>query len=154
MQPVTHTQRVRAAAPLHQTLVVQQRVVDPITIALQLEQVVLHNRTDSDEDATGNLVDLSERLSNFRVSIYDGDVEVFSGDYYTAGGYVPPAGLTVELGQVVVGDRVRVQLLEVNNEGNGVLSLAEVEVFGLLPWEQTTKITASDGSVPAGTRSV
>jgi hypothetical protein len=78
---------------------------------------VLFNRSDC----------CADRLSNFRVSVLDGDREVFGQTVTGALGlqqefHVPPD---------TVGQTVRVQLNGVNREGNGILSLAEVQVFGV-----------------------
>ncbi|MFO7900513.1 MAG: discoidin domain-containing protein [Planctomycetota bacterium] len=90
----------------------------------ELDRIVLHNRGDA----------CGLRLSNFRLSVLDGDTETFGRDYFTAPGTsVPEAGsFTVTLPAGTHGDRVRVQLLGHNNQGNGYLSLAEVQAFG---WE-------------------
>lgn len=68
-----------------------------------------------------------ERLSNFRLSLFNGVTEVYGLDVLTN---VPthgqfPVGL-------VEGDRIRVQLLGTNNGGGYLLSLAEVQAFGVL----------------------
>ncbi|MCH5372988.1 MAG: beta-propeller fold lactonase family protein, partial [Planctomycetes bacterium] len=87
-----------------------------------LESVYLYNRGEGNSD-------LHERLSNFRVSVFNGSDEVFGQDYF-GGGFVAPAGsFRVALPSGTGGDRVRIQLNGNNNEGNGYLSLAEVEVF-------------------------
>lgn len=70
------------------------------------------------------------RLSNFRVSVYDGVNEAFGQDFFVGTGNVA-AGAThvVALpGGGVLGDRVRVQLRGFNNGGDGFLHLREVEV--------------------------
>lgn len=69
-------------------------------------------------------------LSNFRVIVFDGTRESFSSEYFVGIGGVPLGGsLAVDLPVGVTGDRVRVQLLGLNNAGDGILSLAEVQVF-------------------------
>ncbi len=86
-----------------------------------LEEIVLFNRADC----------CGIRLSNFRVSAFDGSVEVFGEDFFVGSGSVAQGGqLQILLPSDVQADRLRVQLLGNNNEGNGVLSLAEVQVFG------------------------
>lgn len=85
-----------------------------------LSSIVLFNRSDSSP----------LRLSNFRVTVYNGQVAVTSSDFFVGSGSVAAGGtLTDNLPDGTLGDRVRVQLLGQNNERNGILSLAEVEVF-------------------------
>ena len=87
----------------------------------ELSQVTLFNRSDQ---AGG-------RLSNFRVSVFDGAVEVWGRNFFVGSGSVAQGSkLSVDLGDSTIGDRVRVQLLGCNNVGNGVLSPAEVQVWG------------------------
>ena len=86
-----------------------------------IDEVVLHNRNDCCWD----------RLSNFRLSIFDGATEVFGQDYFTASGSVGQgAAFPVPMAPGLMGERVRVQFLGFNGTGNGALSLAEVEVIG------------------------
>ena len=71
-----------------------------------------------------------ERLSNFRVSILDAQgAELTGQDYYTQQGNVTAPNLRWILPQMVTGRTVRVQFLGQNLAGNGLLSLAEVEVM-------------------------
>jgi hypothetical protein len=85
-----------------------------------LLEVRLHARVDC----------FAETLGNFRVSVFDGMVEVFGVDAYVGAGAVPIGGVhIVTLPPGVRGDRVRVALLGTNNLGTGVLSLREVEVL-------------------------
>jgi hypothetical protein len=81
--------------------------------------ILLYNRTDC----------CHTRLSNFRVSIFQGATEVWGEDAHVGTGYVmwngvhrvvPPLGIS--------GDRVRVGFLGMNNDGNANLTLAEVQV--------------------------
>jgi F5/8 type C domain len=88
-----------------------------------VEQIVLWNRTDC----------CGERLSNFRLGVYDaGNAEVWAQNFYTGGGNV---GLneTVSLPAGVSGQYVRVQQLGLNSGGNLFLSLAEVQAMELNP---------------------
>ena len=88
-----------------------------------VDQIVLWNRTGC----------CPLRLSNFRLGVYDGaNAEVWAQNYYVGAGAVavsevvnPTAG--------TAGRYVRVQQLGLNNDGNNVLSLAEVQVFDLQP---------------------
>jgi hypothetical protein len=73
----------------------------------------------------------ANRLSNFRVSVFDGPSEVFGQDYYAGSGSVPSGAthvVTLPAGGVL-GDRVRVQLNGFNNTGTGYLHMREVEVL-------------------------
>lgn len=104
-----------------------------------LETIKLYNRSDC----------CSGRLSNFRTSVFDGQNEVWGADFYMGSGFVNPASpevITLPAG--VVGDRVRVQIYNLNNDGNGFLSLAEVEAFGALGTRYCTAVTNST-SAPA-----
>ena len=85
----------------------------------RIEDIVLFNRADC----------CGDRLSNFRVSIFDGLDEVFGQNYFEGSGSVAQGG-RLDIPVLTIGDRVRIQLLGLNNEGNGVLSLAEVQVWG------------------------
>lgn len=87
--------------------------------------VFLHNRADC----------CGSRLSNFRVTVYNGPVAATSQDFYVGSGSVPQGGVeSWILPSTVPGDRVRVELLGNNNDGNGILSLAEVEVYLGATW--------------------
>ena len=71
-----------------------------------------------------------QRLSNFRVSIFDGTVETYGEDAFVGSGNVAQSGLHIVVPpNTTRGDRVRVSLLGLNNAGNGFLTLAEVEVY-------------------------
>jgi len=79
--------------------------------------VTLWNRTDC----------CQLRLTNFRLSLYDKfDNEVFGQNYFTSSGIIT-SSFNIPIN--ATGNRVRVQLLGNNREGNGILSLAEVQVF-------------------------
>src|SRR5262249_1932803 len=84
--------------------------------ARPLPRVVLFNRAD------GN----GQRLSNFTVTVYNGSAVAFQQAYFQAGSVGQGGSFSIALPEGVKGDRVRVQLNGVNNEGNGYLSLAEV----------------------------
>ncbi|MCW1923157.1 discoidin domain-containing protein [Luteolibacter arcticus] len=88
--------------------------------ALQsIDQIVLYNRTD-----------FPIRLSNFKVSLWNGSTEVYSSNHFTEPG--TRASNVFSLSQIagMVADRVRVELLGNNSNGDTYLSLAEVEVYG------------------------
>lgn len=109
-----------------------------------VHEIRIHNRSDC----------CAGRLSNFRTSLFLGGAEVFGQSSHTGSGSVPagqaevipvPAGL--------FGDRVRVELLGLNNDGNGVLSLAEVEVlqFGTAPSVNVAVLgTATQSTMQSG----
>ncbi len=90
-------------------------------------EIALFNRTDC----------CGERLSNFRVSIFDGNTEVYGSNQFAGSG---AAGNIFSLyenagGVIGTGDRVRIEYIGgLNNSGAGAnglsLSLAEVQVFG------------------------
>lgn len=70
------------------------------------------------------------RLSNFRVSFEDAMGEVYGEDFFVGTGFVPGGGiLTVTPPAGTLVTRVRIALINgLNNDGNGFLTLAEVEV--------------------------
>ncbi len=78
-----------------------------------------------------NRTPFGERLSNFRISLQDNQGEVFGQSYFVGSGNVPNGGtaqLSAPAGTFVT--RVRVEFINgVNNQGNGFLTLAEVQVF-------------------------
>ena len=87
-----------------------------------LERIVIYNRTDC----------CAERLSNFRVSVLDATgAEVIGQDYHTQEGFVNGA-LAWDLPTAVTGRTVKISILGRNlaADGDGVLSLAEVQVLG------------------------
>jgi hypothetical protein len=86
-----------------------------------LEDVILFNRADC----------CGARLSNFRLSVLAEGTETFGQNYYVGSGSVPQGGsLRVGLPGDTYGDTVRVRILGRSNNGEGVLSLAEVQVYG------------------------
>lgn len=87
--------------------------------AHDLKQIVLFNRTHC----------CNTRLSNFRVSVFDGTTEVFAQDYFQSGAVADGGMLRIKLPAGIRGDRVQVKLNGKNNDGNGYLSLAEVQVW-------------------------
>jgi len=92
-----------------------------------LKNIQLFNRSDC----------CGERLSNFRVSALLRGTEMASWDFFTAGGSVAQ-GANLLFDAVTVADTVRIQLLGWNGIGTGVLSLAEVQVFGAVSPEPGT----------------
>jgi hypothetical protein len=96
-----------------------------------INEIALFNRGDCCPD----------RLSNFRLSIFDGGTEVWGQDYFTDSGFAgddnPDRIFSVQddLGGFVGrGDRVRIELIGGTNngvDGTDVLSLREVEIYGL-----------------------
>jgi hypothetical protein len=91
----------------------QVRLDSPATFT----RIVLFNRSDC----------CTNRLSNFRLSVLDGDREAFGLDFDGTVGREQAVPLPAN----TRGQTVRVQLKGVNREGNGILSLAEVQVFGV-----------------------
>ena len=97
----------------------------------QINEIALYNRGDC----------CPERLSNFRVSIYDGTTEVWGQDYFDtaghAGQFLIERTFAIQEdtgGFIGTGDRVRIELIGgVNGTTNGpdVLSLREVEIYGI-----------------------
>jgi hypothetical protein len=83
-----------------------------------INRVVLFNRSD-----------VQYRLSNFRISVIDDlGVEVVGQNFYEGSGNVGNS-MTWNLPAPVTGSRVKVALLGNNNGGDGILTLAEVQVF-------------------------
>jgi hypothetical protein len=70
------------------------------------------------------------RLSNFRVSVFDGANEAFGQNFFAGTGHVPVGTTHVVALPTggVLGNRVRVQFNGFNNDGNGYLHLREVEI--------------------------
>ena len=85
----------------------------------EIENIILYNRLDAPQ----------ERLSNFRVSIEFKGVEVWGEDFFTSSGNVGEL-LRIDLDETVLGTHVRIALLGLNNNGDNVLSLSEVQVWG------------------------
>ena len=101
---------------------------------LPMSRVLLYNRRDCCHD----------RLSNFRVSVFDGANEVFGQDFHVGTGFVPEGGVhQVLVPNWVAGDRVRVGINGTNNVGTGLLTLAEVEVISDTP---ATSFCFGDGT--------
>ena len=95
-------------------------------------RVVLFNRVDED---TGS------RLSNFRISLLDGNGDEIQGaaaNFFEETGHAPPI-FTWDLPTTVTARKVRVQLLGHNNDDNGYLSIAELQAYDV-----------GTGSFPAG----
>lgn len=101
------------------------------------------------------------RLSNFRVSIFDGATEVYGSNHFTAGGSAGNIfSLLEDAGGIIgTGDRVRISLIGgVNGEGataGGIsLSLAEVQVFGraVIPEPATAGLLTAGLLVALGRR--
>lgn len=89
-----------------------------------ISRILLYNRADC----------CHTRLGNFRVSVFAGATEVFGQDDYMGSGFVPANGVhQVLVPATVAGDRVRVAFHTWNNDGNGSLTLAEVEVISGTP---------------------
>ncbi len=91
-----------------------------------INEIALYNRGDCCPD----------RLSNFRLSVYDGATEVWGQNYFVGSGQAGNIFSVVEDtgGFFATGDRVRIELIDGhNNSGGGtndVLSLREVEIYG------------------------
>jgi len=89
-----------------------------------ISRILLYNRLDC----------CHTRLSNFRVSVFSGTTEVFGQDFYAGTGSVSANGVhRVLVPPGTSGDRVRVGFNGLNNDGNGLLTLAEVEVIAGSP---------------------
>ena len=86
-----------------------------------IEQLDLYNRTDSN---------LGERLSNFRVTLWQGSTLVYSSDHFTQSGTYAGALYSIVDVDGIVADRVRIESLGTNSSGDRIISLAEVEVYG------------------------
>ena len=96
-----------------------------------INEIALYNRGDCCPD----------RLSNFRISIFDGSTEVWGQDYFDNGGYAGEFLIERTFaiqedtgGFIATGDRVRIELIGgVNGATNGpdILSLREVEIYGV-----------------------
>ena len=91
-----------------------------------INEIALYNRGDCCVD----------RLSNFRLSVFNGDTEVWGRDFFTEAGSSAPGIFSIQEdagGYVAIGDRVRVELIGGTNfgaTGTDVLSLREVEIYG------------------------
>ena len=94
-----------------------------------------------------------DRLSNFRVSIFDGTTEVWGEDYFTGGGNASSIfSIQEDTGRFIAsGDRVRVELIGgLNNGASGtdVLSLREVEIYGVAVPEPSSMALVALGLLP------
>ncbi|BDS06932.1 hypothetical protein NT6N_19720 [Oceaniferula spumae] len=90
-----------------------------------INEIALYNRADC----------CPTRLSNFRVSIFDGATEVWGENYFEGTGNADLIfSIQEDTGAYIgTGDRVRIELIGgLNNDGNNVLSLREVEIYGVL----------------------
>ncbi len=106
-----------------------------------INEISLYNRGDCCQD----------RLTNFRVSIFNGDTEVWGQDFFTEPGAVPSGIFSIHEnngGFIGIGDRVRIELIGGTNlgaTGTDVLSLREVEIYGTdSPGKAGFTITAID----------
>ena len=115
-----------------------------LTAAQVIDEIRLYNRSEC----------CPLRLSNFRLTVFLGITATFQQDFYTTSGSVPIGDVeVVPMIAPTVGDRVRVELLGLNNNGDNVLSLAEVEVlqYGALPAVNIAPFgTASQSSTGSG----
>jgi hypothetical protein len=108
-----------------------------------INEIAIYNRGDCCQD----------RLSNFRVSIFDGDNEIWGEDYFTDSGN---AGSLFSIqedagGFIGKGDRVRIELIGGTNNGatgTDVLSLREVEIYGVAVPEPSALALISLGLLP------
>ncbi|MDA9831837.1 discoidin domain-containing protein [Akkermansiaceae bacterium] len=108
-----------------------------------INEIALYNRGDC----------CGDRLSNFRVSIFDGTTEVWGEDYFTGGGNASSIFSIQEDtgGFIASGDRVRVELIGgLNNGASGtdVLSLREVEIYGVAVPEPSSMALVALGLLP------
>ena len=90
--------------------------------SLPVERIVLWDRTDAC---------CTQRLQNLRVSVLDDGLdEVWGEDFFTDLAGSPEPDFGIDLPADTEGQFVRVELLGPNIDGEMILSLAEVEVFG------------------------
>lgn len=91
-----------------------------------INEIALYNRGDC----------CADRLSNFRLSVFNGDTEVWGRDFFTEAGTSAPGIFSIQEdtgGFIAIGDRVRIELIDGMNlgaTGSDVLSLREVEIYG------------------------
>lgn len=102
----------------------------------ELNRVTLFGRTDS--------VPLQSRLSNFRISVLDASGAELSGQNFFQGSGNVAASFTWNLPQAVTGRKVKIQFLGYNNDGNGYMTLAEVQVSNWHPMAERRVIEAAD----------
>lgn len=88
-----------------------------------IEQVDLFNRTDAG---------LGDRLSNFRVTLWLEGTQVYSSDHFTQSGTFAGASYSIADLNGLTADTVRIESLGLNADGNRVISLAEVQVHGMV----------------------
>lgn len=108
-----------------------------------INEIALYNRGDC----------CGDRLSNFRVSIFDGATEVWGENYFTDSGNASSIFSIQEDagGFIGTGDRVRVELIGGTNNaatGTDVLSLREVEIYGVAIPEPSALALVSIGLLP------
>jgi hypothetical protein len=113
----------------------------------EIGSVVLWNRTDD--------VGTQIRLSNFRVSALDASgTEIIGQDFFPPGSGNVGDTLTWTLPQAVQANQIRVALLGLNNNNDGVLSLAEVQAFPPQLFTLNATHTDSVGLVTTGSLNV
>ncbi len=100
-----------------------------------VDTIVLWNRMDC----------CSERLSNFRVSVLDGDrVEVWGSDHFTDLSFPDTSAAGYEIdAEGVEGRYVRVERLGADSGGNNFMSLAECQVFGEGPEPEAPELSSN-----------
>ncbi|MGB0991897.1 MAG: discoidin domain-containing protein [Akkermansiaceae bacterium] len=130
---------------------------DPAASGAVFWETTFNSLTDINEIAIYNRGDCCPtRLSNFRVSIFNGVTEVWGENYFeTANGGNAGAIFSIQEdtgGFIGTGDRVRIELIGgVNNAsvadgGPNVLSLREVEIYGAaVPEPSSTALLALGG---------
>ncbi len=123
-----------------------------LAAATNISQILLFNRA----DCCGN------RLSNFRVSVWNGDpnvvgsTEVWGKNYFQVGSVPQGDAFTIAGSEVgsnglllknTAGNYVRVQILGANTAGDPFLSFREVQVYDLAPVTPTV-VTANNAAPP------
>jgi hypothetical protein len=114
-----------------------------LALLSNINEIAIYNRADC----------CGDRLSNFRVSIFDGASEVWGEDYFTDSGNAASIFSIQEDsgGFIATGDRVRIELIGGTNNaatGTDVLSLREVEIYGEAIPEPSALALASLGLLP------
>ncbi|MGD9418136.1 MAG: PA14 domain-containing protein [Verrucomicrobiota bacterium JB025] len=111
-----------------------------------LSRLVLWNQTNA------NAV---KRLSNFRVSVLDANDEELEGqNFFTSGSGYVEGSLTWDLSTPMEVDKVRIELLGTNNNGDNILSLAEVQAYPPYATIEATHTAAADGAITSATMTV